>query len=93
MNNYQEIKNAVRSQSLRKSGLCRRGDLYKMQEVAYECRNPFVNQVFVVQNLAHWMKRRGIRRNPFVNQVFVVRATATRETYVSRSGLTVAIPS
>jgi len=36
-----------RSQSLRKSGLCRQAD-YIVKELRHRGRNPFVNQVFVV---------------------------------------------
>ncbi len=62
------------SQSLRKSGLCRR--LRTVAEIASKQagRNPFVNQVFVVTRKIHCgISRRNSGRNPFVNQVFVVK--------------------
>jgi len=63
------------SQSLRKSGLCRRG-LRRCKEArtASRRRNPFVNQVFVVRCTPWNYGPAPASRNPFVNQVFVVRS-------------------
>ena len=66
------MKQTRKSQSLRKSGLCRptfSTDLWRQITVG---RNPFVNQVFVVAQRARQLRADRARRNPFVNQVFVV---------------------
>ncbi len=56
------------------------------------CRNPFVNQVFVVPCKGGCeMSELGDSRNPFVNQVFVV--VRKRESGSKKGGLCVAIPS